>query len=360
MLVSSKLSWVYGAIVTVPSVPLVIKYGGFFTLIPFFLFVNYLVNYVFALVPKFKIKYLSLIVLIFLFIAAVLLLIVYPYADNQSSFGRGSDRDDAIKLGIDAILRGSDPYLEKTYFGNSISNLPGTFLLYLPVYAITQSTLFTQIFMIALSLLFLNGYNKRVSTGTVFLLSISPWFWQDWLTGGDFVITSLLAISCLTVYLGKNKANPWLIVLLGVILGILAFTRITNACIILIGFLIFENRRNLTPLKIVLPLLTLAFLICVVISNNWGIRSALQVQESKSTPFASLLIGLAIVSITIFFIYQALKLEEVVLFLSSLGLIFSVPAFLFSGNLNLLNYGAFSVPFLALKFKRDQMIIKKK
>ena len=345
---------------TVPSVPLLIKYGGIFALIPFFLFVNFLVNYVFAFLPKVKMKSLNLILVLFVSVAAVLLFIVYPYANDLSSFGRGSDRDDAIKLGIDAILRGSDPYLEKTYFGNSISNLPGTFLLYLPLYTISQSTLFTQIFIMAISFLLLNNYNKTVSAGTVFLLSISPWFWQDWLTGGDFVVTSLLTISCLTVYLGKNKVKPWLIVSLGVILGILAFTRITNACVIGICFLIFENRRNLNPSKIALPLLTLAFLVCVLISNNWGIRSALQVQESKSTTFASLLIGLAIVSITIFYIYRALKLEEVVLFLSSLGLIFSVPTFLLVGDLNLLNYGAFSVPFLALRFKKAQMINKEK
>jgi hypothetical protein len=59
------------------------------------------------------------------------LAILYPVAQS-GVLGRGSDRDEALALGIQAILDGRYPYYERTRFGGRPTPMPGALLLGAP------------------------------------------------------------------------------------------------------------------------------------------------------------------------------------------------------------------------------------
>jgi hypothetical protein len=58
-------------------------------------------------------------------------LTVYPTVNVQTP-GSGSDDDDTYNIGARAILDGRSPYAERTYLGNALHPLPGSFLLAIP------------------------------------------------------------------------------------------------------------------------------------------------------------------------------------------------------------------------------------
>ena len=66
--------------------------------------------------------------------------VIYPHA-NVHLPAAGSDDDDAYDLGARALLSGSSPYIERTYLGNVLHQLPGAFLLAMPFVLLGTSAL---------------------------------------------------------------------------------------------------------------------------------------------------------------------------------------------------------------------------
>jgi hypothetical protein len=58
-------------------------------------------------------------------------LIIYPRVNSHLP-GVGSDDDDAYNVGARALVAGRSPYLERTYLGNALHQLPGSFILAAP------------------------------------------------------------------------------------------------------------------------------------------------------------------------------------------------------------------------------------
>ena len=61
----------------------------------------------------------------------ILFAVIYPIA-NAPAPQRGSDNDDAIVLGVQALMQGRNPYQERTYLGNPVNSMLGGFLLAAP------------------------------------------------------------------------------------------------------------------------------------------------------------------------------------------------------------------------------------
>ena len=60
---------------------------------------------------------------------------------NVHAPGAGSDDDDALNLGVRALVAGRSPYVERTYLGNALHQLPGAFVLAAPFVAVGSSAL---------------------------------------------------------------------------------------------------------------------------------------------------------------------------------------------------------------------------
>jgi hypothetical protein len=58
-------------------------------------------------------------------------LLVYPRVNSQIP-GQGSDDDDALNVGAIALVHGQSPYTQRTYLGNALHQMPGSFVLALP------------------------------------------------------------------------------------------------------------------------------------------------------------------------------------------------------------------------------------
>jgi hypothetical protein len=75
-----------------------------------------------------RVRRLSLLTIAVVVAAFVL---VYPVA-NRHSPGAGSDDDDALEVATRALVAGHSPYSVRTYLGNVIHHLPGSFVLAAP------------------------------------------------------------------------------------------------------------------------------------------------------------------------------------------------------------------------------------
>lgn len=123
---------------------------------------------------------------------AAMLVVIYPLAQS-GSFGRGSDRDDALTVGIQALLELRYPYYERTYAGGRLSPMPGALLLGLPFHLMGSVVIQNAVYGVGCILLAaraLVGWRTRWLLLPLLTLGNIA-FLQDYVTGGDFVLTSL-------------------------------------------------------------------------------------------------------------------------------------------------------------------------
>ena len=116
----------------------------------------------------------------------VLFAVVYPVVDVHVP-GRGSDADDALNLGVRALLAGDSPYATTTYLGNELSPLPGALLLAMPFVLLGSSALQNLLWLPAFFLVVAHdtrdrGWTLRLAWA---VLLFSPVVLHEILTGGD-------------------------------------------------------------------------------------------------------------------------------------------------------------------------------
>lgn len=164
----------------------------------------------------------------FLSFALLLFFLVYPLAQARSKMGLGSDRDEAISIAVKQLIKFQNPYNfnQPTYFGNPISSLPGSLIMHVPAQLLFHNTVYMEpvILVIAVALFF--RYESTKMKYLIAAVSYSPVFWQDFLTGGDFATTSILAYVVLKIFL-KNVTSEMKLVPItsGLILGLCLCTR---------------------------------------------------------------------------------------------------------------------------------------
>ena len=125
----------------------------------------------------------------------VLFAVVYPVADVQVP-GRGSDADDALNIGVRAMLAGHSPYATTTYLGNELSPLPGALLLALPFVLLgtsaLQNLLWIPVFFLAVARA--TGDRARALHLAWTVLLASPVVLHEVMTGGDHSANSVYVL----------------------------------------------------------------------------------------------------------------------------------------------------------------------
>ena len=117
---------------------------------------------------------------------------VYPIA-NSGVVGGGTDRDEALNIAVEALLRGQYPYYLKTYLNAPISPLPGSLLLAAP-FVLLGNSAYQNLFWVAVLFLTLARFvgDPRVALLLLWtVLGLSPLFWQEFVTGGDLLANSI-------------------------------------------------------------------------------------------------------------------------------------------------------------------------
>jgi len=116
-----------------------------------------------------------------------------------------ADRDAAIRVGIEAILNGKNPYKARTNLGNTPTPLPFTFILYLPIYLITGGhTFFMNIivlcaFCIVLFYKFIDTDQDKLILPIIAFIIFSDWFFLETAINSDFINSGF--ILCMVLFL---------------------------------------------------------------------------------------------------------------------------------------------------------------
>ena len=201
-----------------PSLGIVEKYLGRIWLLPYLLFVAVGVWGIGRISDSFPPRN-SKLPLILLFIGVIIaFVVVNPIANNQEWVG-GSDRDEALTIGVQQLLQGNYPYYVKTYFDNPITPMPGALLLATP-FVLLGNSAYQTIFWLAI---YLGMVRRKLpterSTALLFgaIILLSPVAIYDIVVGNDLTANALyVLVGCLWLIEKKSLKSA---VFLGIALA---------------------------------------------------------------------------------------------------------------------------------------------
>jgi hypothetical protein len=159
----------------------------------------------------------ALIVLIFF--------VVYPIANSGAYGGIGSDRDDAINIGVSRLVTGQYPYYAKTYLGNPLSPLPGAFLLASPFVLLLGNSAYQNLFWLPIFFLLSRSLLRNEPANLVLMVVTllgCPMIMHEVVHGGDLLSNSIycLVAICLFRLTFDTRNSEWRKVLAAIFLGI--------------------------------------------------------------------------------------------------------------------------------------------
>ena len=226
----------------------------------------------------------------------VIVLVVYPIA-NVHSGGRGSDGDDMLRQGATALLHLRYPYYEQTYLGNPFSVLPGAFVLAIP-FVLLGSVALANVFWTAVLFVVVRWQtgNSGVALALVGgVVALSPGVWEQYASGTDRFSNGAYVLAALVALL--TVRNRRLLLLAAAALGLALSTRAT--------------------------LLAFAPIAFVLTARAYGWRTA--------TTAASVTVGVFVVLLAPFAIYDAGGLSPITVTTKDKLLLSGVPEWLYVG-----------------------------
>ncbi|QHI70197.1 hypothetical protein [Tichowtungia aerotolerans] len=151
--------------------------------------------------------------------ATVTFFVVHPIIDETGirvgavEVG-ASDTDDAIDVGISALLAGKNPYRESTFLGNPLTPLPGAFLMASPFYLLKNSALQNLFWIGLLILLFARTVGRPASASALLILLIlgSPCVLYRIVQGGDYFSNNIyILLAMMALWKGSpERGTFWL------------------------------------------------------------------------------------------------------------------------------------------------------
>lgn len=178
-------------------------------------------------------------------ILTVLVVILYPIADELKLDMRGSDQDDCVILTTGQILNFEYPYSVSSYFGNPCSTGPGMIFLLFPFVLINLYQL-GAVFYSLIAYLYLRKDLSDKSVGPIFLTTLfsSAFIIEMFVVGSDLLTIGFGII--LMLYSLKNNPNykSNRLFLSAILVGLISSTRINFMIIFpFIAFLIFTQNK---------------------------------------------------------------------------------------------------------------------
>ena len=123
-------------------------------------------------------------------------LAVYPAVDSRPN--AGNDNDDALTIGVEAILDGDDPYALRTYHGLPVAPLPGGFVLAAPAVIATGrsgATTILSLIAFAVTIHYAGNRDAPDAPRLALLLAATPTVWLSLANGSDELAVGLWAIT---------------------------------------------------------------------------------------------------------------------------------------------------------------------
>lgn len=163
-----------------------------------------------------------------LVILGLLTLFFYPLADGLKTQMGGWDQDDCLKLGIENLLQGQNPYSDRSYFGNPCSPGFGAFVIYLP-FVVAGVFSLAPIIWLGLSHFVLTLWvrDKTQASLFFFVIASSPMTLELLVNGSDIVIMGLgIVLSGLGVQFALRRGGLAVLGMAAVLVGLVASMRV--------------------------------------------------------------------------------------------------------------------------------------
>lgn len=196
--------------------------------------------------------------------------VIHPMVDYEGFNAGGihigaSDTDNAIDVGLTALLNGKYPYYETTFLGNPLTPLPGTFILALPFYLLGNSSV-QNLFWIGV---FLFVFSSRVegkgvvSTLLLMLVFGAPCIVYRVITGGDYFTNNIVVMMAMLSVLLLKPRTVW-IYIVALFAGVTFATRPNFLFLIPMLFLFLVRKQSFKHAIFVHTLLIIVFLTLVI------------------------------------------------------------------------------------------------
>jgi hypothetical protein len=173
--------------------------------------------------------------------------VLYPIS-LKHTLNMGSDREDALRIELNAVRHHQFPYDARTFLGNSPTPLPGAMLLAAPFFAIGHIA-WQNFFWLGLFFLFAVHFFLHRATAlfflTVFLLC-APGNLSDFTSGGDYLTNFFYLVIAVTLFTQSLDRSFYASIPAALFLGIALSSRIIYA-VILIPLLALTLQRTSRP-----------------------------------------------------------------------------------------------------------------
>jgi hypothetical protein len=176
-----------------------------------------------------------------------------------------SDTDNAVDVGLGALLDGKYPYYETTFLGNPLTPLPGTFILALPFYLLGNSSV-QNLFWIGV---FIFVFSRRVEgKGVVSVLLLllifgAPCVVYRVITGGDYFTNNIIVLMAMLGLLLLRPRTVW-IYIVALFAGFAVATRPNFLFLLPMLFLFVVRKWSFKHAVLVHTFLGLVFLILIL------------------------------------------------------------------------------------------------
>jgi hypothetical protein len=196
--------------------------------------------------------------LLFLLLTAAFA-VLYPIS-LKHTLNRGGDREDALRIELNAVRHHQYPYATRTFLGNPPTPLPGAMLFAVPFFAIGhiawQNFLWLALFF-AFTLRFFRYRATALLFLTLFLL-LAPAHLSDFTSGGDYLANFFYVAIAVALFYNSLRTSIYTSVPAALFLGITLSSRIIYALILIPLLAITSQRTSRTRTAMLFALVLLA------------------------------------------------------------------------------------------------------
>jgi hypothetical protein len=179
-----------------------------------------------------RISWLSVLVIL-----TILTVFFYPLADSLKHQMGGWDQDDCLRLGIENLIQGQNPYSDKSYFGNPCSPGFGAFVIYLPFVIAGLLSLAPVVWLaVSRSVVGLWVQNRIQASLFFFIIASSPMTLELLVNGSDIVIMGLgIVVSSLGVQFALRRGGLAFLGMAAVLVGLVASMRVNFLLLVVVA-----------------------------------------------------------------------------------------------------------------------------
>jgi hypothetical protein len=185
--------------------------------------------------------------------------VLYPIS-LKHTLNRGADREDALRIELNAVHHHQYPYSTRTFLGNPPTPLPGAMLLAAPFFAIGHIA-WQNFLWLALFFVFTLHFFRFRATALLFLtvfLLFAPAHLSDFTSGGDYLTNFFYVTIAVALFYSSLRTSIYASVPAALFLGITLSSRIIYALILIPLLALTSQRTSRTRTAMLFALVLLA------------------------------------------------------------------------------------------------------